>query len=109
MTLLKRNRIDSTKTTPISPISQPQEFTIPALFLNEKNRPKALVMWYYHCLGEVRKTTKIPFMAQMRPAKLLIEKYGWEESALAIRRAVGGKYNPSLWGAYKNPEWVGLE
>ena len=68
-------------------------------------------MWYYHCLEEVKKSTGIPFMAQMRPAKLLLEKYGWEECAVAIRRAVGGKYAPSLWWVYKNTDskLVGLE
>ena len=108
--LLVRNKLDSTGVTAlITPISAVKEFEIPNRFLNEKNRPKALVMWYYHCLREVRKLTEIPFIAQMKPAKQLIERYGWEESALAVRRMVGGKYTPSLWGILRKPRWAGLE
>ncbi|MBC8462402.1 MAG: hypothetical protein H8D67_30900 [Deltaproteobacteria bacterium] len=111
MTLLSRNQIIGEKGTLIASISAVKEFEIPTKFLSEKNRPKALVMWYYHCLREVRKLTEIPFIAQMKPAKQLIEKYGWEESALAIRRAIGGKYTPSLWWIKGNPKsnLVGLE
>ena len=105
MTLLTRNELASSKNSSlIVPISTVEEFAIPTKYLIERNRPKALVMWYYHCLGEVRKTTKLPFIAHMRPAKLLIGKYGWEESALAIRKAVGGKYMPSLWYLLKHPD-----
>lgn len=109
MALLIRHRVSGEKGVSTIPISTVKEFEIPTKFLNEKNRPKALVMWYYHCLREVRKATKLPFQAQLKPAKFLIEKYGFEESALAVRRMVGGKYTPSLWGLLRNPRWAGLE
>ncbi len=108
--LLARNQLDSTKSTlPIAIISVVKEFEIPSRYLADKNRPRALVSWWFHCLEEVRKSSDLPFRAQLRPAKLLVDKYGFEESALAVRRLVGGKYTPTLWGILRKPRWAGLE
>ena len=109
MTLLPRNQITGEKGILTVPISVMKEFEIPTKFLEGKNRPWALVSWWFHCLAEVKKSSKLPFGAQLRPAKFLIDRYGFEESALAVRRLVGGKYTPTLWAVWKNPTWAGLE
>ena len=109
MALLKRNKITGEKGSPTTPISAAKEFTIPTKYLEDKNRPKSLVSWWFYCLREVKKSSKLPFGAQLKPAKLLIDRYGFEESALAVRRLVGGKYTPTLWAIWRKPKWAGLE
>jgi len=97
-------------TAPIAPISTVKEFEIPIKYLNEKNKPRAVVSWWYHCLRETKRTTQIPYVAQMRPAKNLLKDYELEEILLAIRRVLGwGKYTPSLFWLMKNPDKAGLK
>jgi len=110
MTLLARNNLNSTKSIPIVSISTVKDFEIPDKYLNDKNRPRAIVSWWYHCLHETKRTTQIPYIAQMRPAKNLLKDYELEEILLAIRRVFGwGKYSPTLFWILKNPDKAGLK
>ena len=110
MSLLIRNQLNSTKSTSsIVPISTVKEFEIPVKYLNDPNKPRAVTSWWYHCLRETKRTTQIPFIAQMRPAKNLLEEYELKDVLLAIRRVFGwGKYSPTLFWIAKNPDKVGL-
>ena len=111
MTLLARNKLASAKNSPpIVPISTVKEFEIPAKYLNDPNKPRAVTSWWYHCLRETKRTTQIPYVAQMRPAKKLLMDYELEEILLAIRRVFGwGRYAPSLFWLIKNPDKAGLK
>ena len=111
MSLLPRNELTSAKTSsPIVPISTVKEFEVPVKYLNDPNKPRAVTSWWYHCLHETKRTTQIPYIAQMRPAKKLLIDYELEEILLAIRRVFGwGKYCPTLWWIAKNPERAGLK
>lgn len=109
MALLPRNKIQYVhRGPPLTPINRRKKFQVPKNF--REQTPWTVVSWWEYCYREVKREPPLPFKSQLRPAKMLLAKYPFEDVMLAIRKAVGmGKWSPSLWWVKDHPEKLGLD
>ena len=106
--LLERNKLDHERGLQIAALNKQSEFEIPEIF--HKQTPWSVASWWMYCLEEMKKTTHLTILTQLKPAKQLLAKYEFASIMSGIRKAIGmGKYTPSLWWTLRHPKDLGLE